>query len=272
MTLAQAILLALVQGVTEFLPISSQAHLILVPHLFGWPDHSLAFDIATNTGTLAAVMLYYRGELAELTWAGLGSLRHPGRALSPPARLAWQLVLGTLPVVVAGLLFYGFVERQRSPLLIAATSIVFGLVLLWADRWGSRRREMATLGWRDALLIGVAQAVAILPGTSRSGATMTAALVLGLTRPAAAHFSFLLAVPVGLLAAAHDLLDVARGRVTGGELAPMAIGLVVAGVAAYLVIHWLLAWLRRQGMLPFVVYRVLLGVAILAAAFLLPAP
>jgi undecaprenyl-diphosphatase len=269
-TVLQAIVLALVQGVTEFLPISSQAHLILVPRLLGWPDHSLAFDIATNTGTLAAVMLYFRSEIVELTRGWLGSVAAPRRPLTPAGRLAWQLVLGTLPVVVAGLLFYDFIERERSPLLIASTSIVFGLLLWWADRSGRLRRQVEELGWSDALIIGVAQAVAILPGTSRSGATMTAALILGLTRPAAARFSFLLAIPVGILAGAHDLLDVARGRVAGGELLPMLIGLVVAAVSAYLVIQWLFAWLRRQGMLPFVVYRVLLGLAILAILYGLP--
>lgn len=277
MSLLHAILLALVQGVTEFLPISSSAHLILVPYLFGWPDQGLAFDVATNTGTLAAVILYFRRDLLDLArgvWAAVAPGRAAAGGAAPaevegmaPLDLLLALVVGTVPVALVGATFYRFFAGgARNPLLIATTSIVFGLALGWSDRVGSRSRELARLRLSDAVWIGLAQAVALLPGTSRSGITMTAALLLGFARPAAARFSFLLAIPVGVLAAGKDLLDVLGGHVAAGEILPMVVGFVVSAVAAYAVIGWLLAWLKRQTMTPFVVYRVLLGLVILGLA------
>jgi undecaprenyl-diphosphatase len=264
----QALLLAIVQGVTEFLPISSSAHLILTPYLFGWEDQGLAFDVATNTGTLLAVMLWFRRDLAALARGVFGGEAGSGETLvegMPPWRFVAALAVGTLPVAIAGLTLAGWIETgARNPLLIAGTSIGFGLLLLAADRLGPRLREVASVTLTDALWIGLAQAVALLPGVSRSGITMTAALALGLTRPAAARFSFLLAIPVGLLATGYDGLKFATGGVPQADLLAMAIGLVAAAVSAYLVIGALLAWLERQTMTPFVVYRVLLGVVILA--------
>ena len=266
MPILRAVLLALVQGVTEFLPISSSAHLILVPYLFAWPDQGLAFDIATNTGTLLAVIVYFRRDLLDLA---RGLLRPDGDRVEgmPPRRLLWALGIGTLPVAAAGLALSDWVgSAARDPRIIAATSIGFGLLLWAADRLGRRRRDLDSLTLSDALLIGLVQALALVPGTSRSGATMTAALALGYRRPAAARFSFLLAIPVGLLATGYDLLKVVLGKVPAGDLLPMAVGLVVAAVSAYLVIGGLLAWLERQTMTPFVVYRVLLGLVIVAVA------
>ncbi len=269
-SLLQALVLALVQGVTEFLPISSSAHLILVPVLFDWPDQGLAFDIATNTGTLLAVILYFRRDLGQLAtglWRHLRGASEVTVEGMPPGRFLAAWILATVPVAVAGLLLADWVGTAgRSPLVIATTSIVFGLALAWADRAGARLRDLATLTLWDALWVGLAQAVALVPGTSRSGITITAALLLGYRRPAAARFSFLLAIPVGVLATGYDLLKVATGEVPAGDLVPMAVGLVVAAAAAYLVIGALLAWLRRQTLLPFVVYRVALGVVILAVA------
>ncbi len=273
MSLFHAIVLALVQGVTEFLPISSQAHLILVPYLLGWPDQGLAFDVATNTGTLLAVIVYFRRDLRELVTGllgrgGAGGAHGPGTVEGMPAwRFLAALVLGTLPVALAGLLAHDWVETAgRNPKVLATTSILFGLALLAADLLGRRRRDLAGLGLPDALLIGLAQAVALVPGTSRSGITITVALLLGFGRPAAARFSFLLAIPVGVLAGGWDALKVLGGGVPAADLGAMAVALVVSGVAAYLVIGGLLAWLQRQSFTPFVVYRVLLGVAILVFA------
>jgi undecaprenyl-diphosphatase len=267
MTLLQALVLALVQGITEFLPISSSAHLILAPYLFGWPDQGLAFDVATNTGTLLAVVVYFRRDLADLVRGLLRPAEHGEVEGMPARRLLWALVLGTVPVAVAGLLLDDWVAgAARDPLLIAGTSIGFGLLLWAADRLGRRRRGLATLTLADAVLVGLAQALALVPGTSRSGVTMTAALALGYRRPAAARFSFLLAIPVGVLATGYDVLQVALGVVPAGDLAAMAVGLVVSAVSAYLVIGALLAWLERQTMTPFVVYRVALGLVILAVA------
>lgn len=263
MPLLRAAILALVQGVTEFLPISSSAHLILVPFFLGWPDQGLSFDIATNTGTLLAVMFYFRRDLMDLA----RGLFRPSAGCEvegmPPRRLLWALVLGTLPVAVTGLLLADWIATAgRNPVLIASTSIGFGLLLGAADLWGKRRRGMGTLTLTDAMLVGLAQAFALVPGTSRSGVTITMAMALGFRRPAAARFSFLLAIPVGVLATLYDLAQMVTEEVAPENLAEMAVGLVVAAVSAYFVIGALLAWLRRQTMTPFVLYRVLLGLLI----------
>lgn len=269
MTILQALVLALVQGITEFLPISSSAHLILTPYLFGWRDQGLVFDVATNTGTLAAVMVYFRRDLGELARASWGEVTGRGGGTVegiPARRLVLALIVGTIPVAVAGLLIDEWVETAgRSALVIALTSIVFGLALGLADRAGGKERQLATLTLRDALLIGLAQALALVPGTSRSGITMTAALALGYHRPAAARFSLLLAIPVGLLVTGWDALKLVLGDGAGRpDWGPLVVGMVASAVSAYLVIGGLLAWLRRQTMMPFVVYRLALGALLLA--------
>ena len=194
----QAIVLALVQAVTEFLPISSSGHLILIPHLLGWPDQGLSFDILANTGTLLAVAVYFRRDLLEIVRSALTAPRIWRSEAPPAARLGWYLALGTLPAVVVGLAIHRWVEGAgRRPLLVAVNLIAYGLLLLWADRRARQERTEADLTWKTALLVGAAQALALVPGTSRSGITLTALLLLGFTRPAAAS-SFLLAVPVGI--------------------------------------------------------------------------
>lgn len=270
MTILQALVLALVQGITEFLPISSSAHLILTPYLFGWRDQGLVFDVATNTGTLAAVMVYFRRDLGELVRALGGELTGRGGGMvegMPARRLALALAIGTVPVAVAGLLIDQWVETAgRSALVIAVTSIVFALALGLADRAGGKERQLATLTLRDAFLIGLAQALALVPGTSRSGITMTAALALGYHRPAAARFSFLLAIPVGLLVTGWDAMNLVLGGddARRPEWGPLLVGLAASAISAYLVIGGLLAWLRRQTMMPFVVYRLALGLLLFA--------
>lgn len=259
---AHAIILALVQGLTEFLPISSSAHLILMPHLLGWQDQGLAFDVAVHVGTLIAVVFYFRHDISRLFLAWVASCI--GRPLTHDARLAWLVVLATLPVMLAGLVLHDYIASNlRSPLVIATTTIVFGLVLLLADRMGCRQRALDTLNRRDALFIGIAQAIALIPGTSRSGITMTAALMLGLTRSDAARFSFLLAVPTILVAGGFETLNLLESpdRVDWGVLLT---GIVVATVSAWLCIHFFLKLIDRIGMLPFVIYRLLLGIALLA--------
>ena len=261
MTPLQAILLGLIQGVTEFLPISSSAHLILVPYVLGWQDHSLRFDVVTNAGTLLAAVIYFRHDLA-----GAGR-RMLDRSVERSG-LAPAVLVGSVPILAVAALFYDwFATAARQPALIASASIGFGVVLWWADRTATQTRGFDRITWRDGLWIGAAQALALIPGTSRSGITITAALALGFGRRAAARFSFLLAIPVGALALVKDLLDLVREDLPAGELAPLAVGFLTAAVSAYLVIGWLLAWLRRQDMTPFVVYRVLLGVAILALLY-----
>jgi undecaprenyl-diphosphatase len=260
----QAFVLALVQGLTEFLPISSSAHLILVPSMVGWPDQGLAFDVAVHFGTLTAVMAYFRRELVAMasSWTrSLGS-RNPDEE----ARLAWAVLLGTIPMGLSGLLFHDFVETHlRSPLVIAGTTIVFGLVLWYADRRGPQTRcEYRLNAWRVAV-IACAQALALIPGTSRSGVTISAGLLVGLDRKAAARFSFLLSIPAILMAAGYEGRKLLGAE---GEVAwvPIFFGITVSAISAYLCIHYFLKLLDHIGMLPFVVYRLLLG-AVLFAVF-----
>jgi undecaprenyl-diphosphatase len=242
---------------TEFLPVSSSAHLILLPHLEGWADQGLAFDVAVHVGTLIAVIGYFRRELSRMGRDWVGSLA-VGRMVGE-SRLAWAVLLGTIPVGLAGLLFKGLVETTlRSPLVIAWATIGFALLLWWADAKRRGLRRESGIGWRDALVIGVAQALALIPGTSRSGITMTAGLMLGLSRSAAARFSFLLSIPAIALAGGLHLLELWTGD---GAVAwnVLLLGGLTAGITAYLCIHVFLKLLERIGMLPFVIYRLLLG-------------
>ncbi len=264
MDLIQIIVLAIVQGLSEFLPISSSAHLILFPRLAGWEDQGLAFDVAVHLGTLLAVVWYFREEVFGMTRDWFASLARRRRV--GDSRLAWAVILGTIPVGIAGLLFKDFIEVElRSPLVIAWTTIGFGLLLWWSDRVGRgtpQPRDEHSLSWKDILLIGCAQALALIPGTSRSGITMTAGLLLGLSRSGAARFSFLLSIPVILLASGLSTRDLIEGSVPVDWTA-MALGVVLSAVSAYLCIHIFLKLLERVGMLPFVIYRLILGVVLL---------
>ena len=256
-----AVWLALLQGLTEFLPISSSAHLILMPQLFGWEDQGLAFDVAVHVGTLTAVLAYFRHDVVRLLLAWLRSCGT--RQLTDDARLAWFVVLGTLPAAVAGLLLHDVISNYlRAPLVIALATIGFGVLLWWSDRYGRQTRTEVSLRLMDVVWIGLAQALALIPGTSRSGITMTAGLALGMTRSAAARFSFLLSIPVILMAGGYETLQLVQ------QAAPVAwgtmlLGILVAAVSAYLCIHFFLRLIERTGMLPFVIYRLLLGLVLL---------
>ncbi|OBX35311.1 undecaprenyl-diphosphatase [Halomonas elongata] len=257
----QIVLLSIVQGLTEFLPVSSSAHLILVPVLTDWPDQGLAFDVALHLGSLTAVVLYFRHELATMATSWRHSLA--GRGTDEDARLAWWVVLATIPVCVFGLTFKDVIEgAMRAPLVLAGGLIVFGLLLGYVD-WRHRgKRSEYRMNWRDALWIGLAQVLALIPGTSRSGITMTAALMLGLSREAAARFSFLLSIPVIVLAGGLESLELIRSPLPVDWMA-MAAGAVLSGISAYLCIHFFLAFIKRIGMQPFVVYRLILGIALI---------
>lgn len=266
MTPGQAAILALVQAVTEFLPVSSSGHLILLPRLLGWTDQGLEFDIATNSGTLLAVIAYFRADLARMARGLPESLLPSGRRANPDARLVWLLAWATVPAGCAGLLFKGWIATYgRDPRLIATTAIVYGALLLFADRRApaSGGRLLEEFGMREALLVGGAQALALVPGTSRSGVTLTAALLLGFARPAAARFSFLLAVPIGLLLAAKQAVDLLRGATLGVAPTELVIGIAVSAVAGFGVIAFLLDWVRRRSLAPFAIYRLGLGAALL---------
>lgn len=260
MAITHIIVLAIIQGLTEFLPISSSAHLILAPRLLGWPDQGLAFDVATHVGTLAAVLWYFRRDLAPL-WTGFRRSLIT-RVLTPEGRLVWAVLLGTIPVGLAGCLFEDVIATSlRSPLIIATTTLVFGVLLWVADRMGRRVRDEYQIGWRDVLVIGLAQALALIPGTSRSGITMTAGLALGLNRLAAARFSFLLSIPVIVLAGGLETAELLR-QAAAVDWRALALGAALSAISAYLCIRLFLGWLSRHDMTPFVIYRLLLGVVL----------
>ncbi len=262
MDLIQIMVLSLVQGISEFLPISSSAHLILVPVLTQWQDQGLAFDVAVHVGTLLAVVFYFRQDIGRMLLAWIDSLKT--RQLSSDARVAWGVLLGTIPVGLVGLLFKDFIEVYlRSPLVIAATTIIFGLLLLLGDRLGKRWRGIYELRGMDILLIGLSQALALIPGTSRSGITITAALLLGFTREAAARFSFLLSIPVITLAGGLLIKDLLESNLAVDGLA-LALGVIFSAISAFICIHYFLQFLNRFGMLPYVIYRLLLGTFLLA--------
>ncbi|EXJ14266.1 undecaprenyl-diphosphate phosphatase [Imhoffiella purpurea] len=266
MEATQILILSLVQGITEFLPISSSGHLVLTPLLFGFDLQSLAFDVSVHVGTLAAVMIYFRKEVARMTLAVLSSLR-TRRFEDPDARLGWMIVIATIPVVVLGLPLKSVLEMLRQDdaliaLVIAGTTIGFGLLLWLADWRGKRTRDEYSLNWRDALFIGGMQAIAIIPGTSRSGITITAGLMLGLNRQATSRFSFLLSIPTIIMAGLLETLDLAQSAAPVDWTA-LLIGAQFSFLVAYLTIHFFLRFIERISMLPFVLYRFLLGGVIL---------
>ena len=258
MDIFEAIVLALVQGFTEFLPISSSAHLILVPRFMGWADQGLAFDVAVHFGTLMAVLWFFHEEVWAIACAWCAAL--VGRAHDATnARLGWAILVATVPVVLAGVAFEDVIETSlRSPLVIATTTAVFGVLLWVADLHKKEVSDEHQISIRQALLIGLAQVLALIPGTSRSGITITAGLALGLSRSAAARFSFLLAIPAIAGAALLKTVDLVVSP-DPVEWLPMGVGLVVAATSAYLCIKVFLGVIGRIGMLPFMLYRLLLA-------------
>ena len=261
MTLIQIIVLALVQGFSEFLPISSSAHLILVPVVTGWQDQGLAFDIAVHVGTLTAVMFYFRKEIVSMTIDWSQSCIQ--RKQVGESSLAWGVIIGTIPVCIAGLLFSDVIDTVlRSPLVIAATTIGFGFLLWYADARGKQERDEHGLSFKDVLIIGIAQAFALIPGTSRSGITMTAALMLGLTRSAAARFSFLLSIPAILASGSYKTLQLIKADAVV-NWTEILLGVFLSGLVAYVCIHFFLKLLERVGMMPFVIYRFILGIVLI---------
>jgi undecaprenyl-diphosphatase len=254
----QIIVLSLIQGLTEFLPISSSAHLILPALLSDWPDQGLAFDVAVHLGSLLAVLTYFRRELAQFAVSGARLVTR--QRYDEHSDLLLKVVVATLPIVVAGYLLKGFVESElRSVFVIASATIVFALALWWADR---QRGQIDAPSWMQTLMIGTAQVLALVPGTSRSGITITAALVLGLSRTGAARFSFLLAMPTiagAVLLTTRDLLDAGDSA----RWSELALGATLAALSAYACIHYFIVLLERTGVMPYVVYRLVLGAVLL---------
>ncbi len=259
MDIFQAIALAILQGLTEFLPISSSAHLILLPALVGWEDQGLAFDVAVHVGTLAAVIVFYRKILVKIIKAWAGSL--VGKGFNEDAKLAWYVGFGTIPVGLVGIsLTDEMQEALRNPLIIAAATVVFALLLWWAEKRAKEERKKVTL--IDALLVGLFQAIALIPGASRSGITITAGLLLGLKREHAAMFSFLLSIPVIALAGGLKTIELYQSDIVV-VWDFMLIGILVSAIVAYLSIAWFLKLLNKIGMFPFVIYRLILGVVLI---------
>lgn len=268
MPIIHAIVLGLVQGLAEFLPISSSGHLLLVPWLFGWHDFDSpaiekAFDVALHLGTLTAVVAYFRRDLVVYVRDGVSMIVRRERPVTPEGRLAWLLVLSALPAAAVGAVAENYIdEKLGTPFLIAVSLIVFGVLLGWADRRAGQR-ELDDYTRRDALSVGAAQVLALNPGTSRSGITMTAARFLGFDRNSAARASFLMAIPVTAGAVALKLFKLIGDGVPDGLVVPMIVGIVTSGVSGWLAVWGILRLVRTRSFTPFVVYRVGLGVVVL---------
>jgi undecaprenyl-diphosphatase len=253
----RAVILAAVQGLTEFLPVSSSGHLVLPQTLLGWEDQGLAFDVAVHVGSLLAVLWYFRVEVRDILSDWFSSLA--SRQQTANSRLGWMVIVATIPAVIAGLVFNDFIEEHlRSGYVLATTTLVFGVLLGVVDRYAKHGKQLADVGLRIAIIVGVAQAVALIPGTSRSGITITAALMLGLNRSDSARFSFLLSMPIIAAAGSYKLLELldSSDPVAWNYL---AIGAVVSAATAYVCIHVFMRWVERMGMMPFAIYRVLLA-------------
>lgn len=267
MSLLQLFVLALVQGITEFLPISSSGHLILVPTLTGWPDQGYVMDVAVHVGTLVAVMTYFKRDTKGLALAGLSSIGiTPARRAVEGTiyiRMFWALIIATIPTIIVGGLFVatGFIDLLRSPTIIASSSIIFGVLLLWIDRVSVQEKDISQIGIKSALTFGIAQVLALIPGTSRSGITLTAGRALGFTRIEAARFAMLMSIPVIIASG-----TVAVFKIMGqSALVPWSDAIIAAALAcisAFAAIHILMKWLERFDTTVFVYYRVALGIAL----------
>ena len=258
----QAIVLGIVQGLTEFLPVSSTGHLRIVPAFLGWEDPGAAFTAVTQLGTLAAVLLYFREDLWRIVTTWLRSLREPELRSSLDARMGWYIGLGTIPIAIFGFLFKDQIEEgARSLYLIGTTLIVLGLLLLLAEKVATHERPLERINRRDAIVIGFAQACALVPGVSRSGATLTAGMFLGFDRASAARYSFLLSVPAVVLSGLFELRKI--GDEGGAGFVPTAIATLLAFIVGYATIAFLLRWLTSHSTAIFVAYRVLLGALVI---------
>ena len=265
MSLIEAIVLGILQGLTEFLPISSSAHQLIVPAMLGWDDPGAAFTAVTQLGTEAAVLIYFRNDIWSIATVWLRSLYRPVLRSTAHARMGWYLIVATIPIGILGLTFENQIENgARDLYLVGTVLIVFGLVLGYADHVGKHERELGQISTRDGILIGLAQSLALIPGVSRSGATMSAGLLLGLERAAAARFSFLLAVPAVVLSGLFQLTGVISGEEGNGDpLGYILVATLISFFVGYAAIAWLLRYLTTHSVGLFVGYRVALGVLVL---------
>ncbi len=265
MTIYEIIILAIIQGITEFLPISSSAHLLLPAELLGWRSQGLAFDVAVHVGSLLAVLIYLRREISDMTidFFRFGFTKQQ----TENSRLAWWVIVGTLPIILIGFLLKDWIElNARTALVMAVTTIGFGLLLWYADATAKLTKKMTQMRIGQAVIIGIAQILALIPGTSRSGITMTASLMLGFDRESAARFSFLLSIPAILGAGLLSTLDLLQ-EADAVDWTALLYGAAFSFVSAYLCIYLFLNWISRIGMLPFVIYRLILGAILLWFVF-----
>ncbi|MBU2880752.1 undecaprenyl-diphosphate phosphatase [Psychrosphaera sp. B3R10] len=260
MGIIEVIVLAILQGLTEFLPISSSAHLILPSQILGWQDQGLAFDVAVHAGSLLAVVLYFREEVGRMAVSWVQSFS--GKQ-DKDSKLSWLIILGTIPAGLAGFIFKDFIEENlRNTTVIAATTIVFGLLLWWADRQASQLKDEYQVSVKNVVIIGLAQVLALIPGTSRSGITITAGLMVGLTRKAAARFSFLLSIPLIAAAGGYQAIKLSQ-EIVPVDWAAIGWGTLLSFISAYACIHYFLILVEKVGMLPFVIYRLILGLVLI---------
>lgn len=270
MPFLEVIVLGIIQGLTEFLPISSTAHLVIIPALVGWPDPGLSFDIALHVGTLAAVLIYFFRDWIQILAAGFGIKWGTDPALRSNKTLLWLLIAGTIPAAIAGLLFQKQADSTlRTPIVIGISLILIGLFMWWADGAGRGQKEMQHVSMADSLFIGFGQALAVIPGVSRSGITISCGLLRNLDRQASARFSFLLSTPIILGAAAKDAWDLIRheGGIPHEMRVAFAVGILTSAVTGCITIAFFLNYLRRRSLNVFVAYRVIFGIIVIALAF-----
>jgi undecaprenyl-diphosphatase len=258
----QAIVMGFVQGMTEFLPISSRAHLIMVPWIFGWPDPGLTFDVALHLGTLAALLLYFYKDWIRLAGSTLKLLA--GNTRDPDARLALHIILATVPAAYAGILIGGLENQLGTPKVIGVSLIVVALLMRAAEMWGRRKTELLDMSLGDSLAIGFSQAIALIPGVSRSGITITAGLFRGLTRKAAAQYSFLLSGPIVAGAVGKTMFDIFEEGLPSTDVLPLVVGIITSAFFGFLSIAGLMRYLQTRSTFVFIAYRMGLGILLLA--------
>lgn len=264
MGVLEAIVLGIAQGLTEFLPISSTAHIRVIPAFFGWADPGAAFTAVIQLGTLLAVLIYFRGDIARITKAWFRGLTDPAARIEQDSKMGWTIALGTIPILVLGLTFKSQIEKDwRSLEIIGWTLIGMGLLMGAAERFGPQRRGLDAVTWKDGLWVGIWQSMALIPGASRSGSTITGGLIFGLDRAAAARFSFLLSIP-SIFAAGLLSMKEHASALFGAQAVPVLVATVAAFVSGYWAIDFLLKFLARRSVYVFVVYRVVLGIVLLA--------
>jgi undecaprenyl-diphosphatase len=268
MPIYQAVVLAIVQALTEFLPISSTAHLVLIPWLFGWKDGGLTFDVALHAGTLVAVIIYFFRDWIQIIGQGLGLNIGSDPDLKQNRNLLWLLAAGSIPIGIVGYLFDKQADTTwRQPYVIGTMLIVVGIVMWIAERGRIGSKSMSTIQMSDGILVGLAQAVSVIPGTSRSGATISAGLFRGMNRETAARFSFLLSTPAIAAAVAKKFWDVHKeGGIPADMKTPIVVGIIVSGLLGAIVIAFFLRYLRRSSLMPFVYYRIIFGIIVIALA------